>query len=438
MAPSKTIKLLSSSLSGLSLSSSSTNKTRKIMKSSAPSALSKASLFRKKVSLNPIQEIGETIFKMSPEDSKFKVEDHLFDNYYKIKFLGQGAFGKVYQSHKKGSPTGATYAAKVIHYMIPGKRTTPTGTVVDVSRDTSKLIQNEVNILRKLETHCKDYILCLKDSYIDHSAKNFYIVMEDLSAYRPIKSYIKDNYFSNMMFGVEDTRQPIAVDFKHENIKTIAHIFSKLIKGLALIHSKHIAHRDIKPDNILFNKDTGNIKFIDFGISCDLDNKIMQCFAYVGTYNYNDPLLREMQRIVHEKKEVLKEDIEKGDTIYPMKNLFKFDYWSLGITMFEMLSGYKPPDYLHRTIKTSEERKSIFAGFGTHEDFYMEYPGFMTNKVLRDKIYGLSGDYLAHWNRIGNAFKSIVEVAKKEKDCAYIVIEDLLNTNLKKRKMYGV
>ncbi len=415
--------------------SSSKNKTRKI---SNKYDQSYTSILHKKVSLNPIQDIDETSITRSPDETQFRVEDHLFDNYYKLKFLGQGAFGQVYQTHKKGSPSGATYAAKVIQYMIPGKRTTQTGTIIEVSRDTSKLIQNEVNVLRKLETHCKDYVLCIKDSFIDTGSKNFYIVMEDLSAYRPIKSYIKDNYFSNMMFGIEDTRQPIAVDFKHENIKTIAHIFSKLIKGLALIHSKNIAHRDIKPDNILFNAKEGNIKFIDFGLACDLDNKIMQCFAYVGTYNYNDPLLRDMQEIVNEKKEVLKSDITKGDSIYPMKNLLKFDYWSLGITMFEMLSGYKPPDYLHRIIKTSQERKVIFDDFETHEDFYLEYPGFMTNKELRDKIIGLSGDYLARWNRIGNAFKSIAEVAKKEKGCAYIMINNILNTNLKNRRLYGL
>jgi hypothetical protein len=43
-------------------------------------------------------------------------------------------------------------------------------------------------------------------------------------------------------------------------------IFKQIIDGLCYIHSKFIAHRDIKLDNILLDG-KGNVKIADFGVS---------------------------------------------------------------------------------------------------------------------------------------------------------------------------
>ena len=43
-------------------------------------------------------------------------------------------------------------------------------------------------------------------------------------------------------------------------------IFKQIIDGLNYIHSKRIAHRDIKLDNILLDG-KGNVKIADFGVS---------------------------------------------------------------------------------------------------------------------------------------------------------------------------
>lgn len=41
----------------------------------------------------------------------------------------------------------------------------------------------------------------------------------------------------------------------------------QMIRGLAYVHNKNICHRDIKPQNLLVNPETGVLKICDFGRS---------------------------------------------------------------------------------------------------------------------------------------------------------------------------
>jgi serine/threonine protein kinase len=87
-------------------------------------------------------------------------------------------------------------------------------------------------------------------------------------------------------------------------------------RGLSVIHREHIFHRDIKPENILM--DGGVAKISDLGISRLLDTFEMASTTS-GTFYYMSP-------------EILGEE---GAS-------FTSDIWSLGVTMYEMLSGRLP------------------------------------------------------------------------------------------------
>lgn len=53
--------------------------------------------------------------------------------------------------------------------------------------------------------------------------------------------------------------------------KDAKHIITQILSALHYLHSKGIVHRDIKPQNMLFEQKTKLVKLIDFGISTKIE-----------------------------------------------------------------------------------------------------------------------------------------------------------------------
>lgn len=126
----------------------------------------------------------------------------------------------------------------------------------------------------------------------------YYIVMEYVAG-TTLKQYIQQN----SPLRVED-----AIGIMRELASAISHA-----------HHNHIIHRDIKPQNILIDHD-GNVKITDFGIAMALTaTSITQTNSVLGSVHYLSP-----------------EQARGG-----MANR-KSDIYSLGIVMFELLTGRLP------------------------------------------------------------------------------------------------
>ena len=96
-------------------------------------------------------------------------------------------------------------------------------------------------------------------------------------------------------------------------------IMSQLTSGLAHAHDAYIIHRDIKPQNILI-LDNGLVKITDFGIAMALNaSGLTQTNSVMGSVHYLPP----------------EQASGKGSTI-------KSDIYSLGILMYELLTGKIP------------------------------------------------------------------------------------------------
>ena len=100
---------------------------------------------------------------------------------------------------------------------------------------------------------------------------------------------------------------------------------AKLItKALMEIHQAKVIHKDLNPQNILYNPDTQQLKIGDFGIASTLKKEVQREFAVnalEGTLEYLSP----------EQTGRMNREID-----------FRSDFYSLGVTFYEMLAGQRP------------------------------------------------------------------------------------------------
>ncbi|MDX1560014.1 MAG: serine/threonine-protein kinase [Marinobacter sp.] len=96
-------------------------------------------------------------------------------------------------------------------------------------------------------------------------------------------------------------------------------IVARVADALAYAHSQKIVHRDIKPGNIIFNPDSGDIKITDFGIAKISDDSRTRTGAVMGSPLYMSP-------------EQLKGQKVTGAS----------DIYSLGVTLYKLVSGETP------------------------------------------------------------------------------------------------
>ena len=106
--------------------------------------------------------------------------------------------------------------------------------------------------------------------------------------------------------------------------KEIASIIKQVALGLSFIHSKKVAHQDIKPRNILLFSD-GKAKITDFGIGKSLQN-LDTMFA--GSPAYQAPEMFDAF-----------DDLDEEETIV---DPIKCDIYSLGVTSYECCTNRLP------------------------------------------------------------------------------------------------
>ena len=195
------------------------------------------------------------------------------------KDIGEGYFGKVKLGIFK--PTNEKYAIKIINKKL-----------MKIKMKKSKF--KEIDITKKFNHINVIYVYKVIDT-----PENYYIVME----------YCKNGELFEYISKKERLDEDEASSF-----------FYQIINGVEYIHSKGIAHRDLKLENLLLTEDN-IIKIIDFGLSHEFNGKDL-LKTKCGSPSYASPEL----------------------IAQPFYDGFKSDIWCCGIILYAMLCGYLPFD----------------------------------------------------------------------------------------------
>ena len=188
---------------------------------------------------------------------KIEIEYKTFEErFINLELIDKGGFGSVYKAFDK--QTNMIVAIKKVSL-------------------ENRQLKTEVCILKSLQNVCSQYIVCYIDYLRDKIDKDKY---EEAN----FESYNSDeSYYDYESDSEEDKYGYIITEFLGDNWvnldlyqkekinipteKDLQLIIENLKKGLLLIHEKEVAHRDIKPLNIMIDIKTLNIKYLDFGNS---------------------------------------------------------------------------------------------------------------------------------------------------------------------------
>ena len=223
--------------------------------------------------------------------------------YTRTSKLGEGTYGVVYRA--KDQKGQEIYALKKIRLQAEEE-----GIPSTAIREISLLKElNHINIVKLYE--------------VLHSSKKLTLVFE---------------YVEQDLKKVIDSTNGKGVEMKY--VKSFLY---QLLKGVDYIHKKKVLHRDLKPQNLLINKDN-IVKIGDFGLARGYGIPVKNYTHEVVTLWYRPP-------------DVLLGNKTYGTTV---------DMWSIGCIFAEMVTG-KP---LFAGNTETDQLKKIFQIRGTPNEKY--------------------------------------------------------------------
>ena len=202
--------------------------------------------------------------------------------------IGHGAFGTVYKAVHNS--TNKIYAIKIIDYSKDNNK--DNNNIINYNYNS---VQQETSLMRIVSK--SDYIVKYYGSYFSRKTNTIWLILE----------YCSSGSAIDLMLSMDRTFSEVEV----------ATMMEMILKGLILMHSENLIHRDIKGANILISEE-GYAKLGDFGVGAVLSEEKYR-ISKKGSPYWMSPQVASS-----------------------VKYDFKTDIWSLGITCVELLEGEPP------------------------------------------------------------------------------------------------